>query len=197
MLSKIAAVLFVSFGVFIVYKIASPDLMTKPPVIGDPVTTPTQTTLPTASPVAGSSPERSPKPRETIRPFILPSPSATLRPLPTPLVRPMQLNGIHGRVTNAQGQPLAGVQVYVEERPAWKGETDAEGRFFIRCGETQTPLTLVAQKPRYQLWQARVSFDNGWPEQEIILKPALELFRPVIPKRGVPRQPNPDPRLQL
>jgi hypothetical protein len=113
-----------------------------------------------------------------------------------PLSLPRQLNGIRGRVTNAQGQPLAEVHVYVEEHPDWKDKTDAEGRFFIRCGATRAPVTLVAHKPDYQLGQTRVSFENGWPAQEIILKPALELLRPLDLKRGVPRRPglNPPPQ---
>lgn len=198
MLPKIAALLFVCFGAFIVFRIASPMLLTSIPIEGDPTPRATGSAPPAGSP-ATETPQPLPSPAQTIRPILLPSPPPTAQPVSTPRVQPMvlrQLNGIRGRVVTAQGRPLAGVHVYVEGHPDWKAETDAEGRFFIRCGDTQTPLTLIAHKSKYQLGQARVSFEKGWPEQEIILKPSLELLRPLDPKRGIPRRPTLNPRPQ-
>jgi len=169
MLTKVAAVVFVSFGAFIAFRIASPMLTSIPPVIGDP------TPRASGTVAANSSPA-------------LETPVAS----PTSLI--LRLNGIRGRVTNSQGEALAGVLMQVEGQPNWKAETDERGEFFVRCGETQGSLTLVAEKSGYQRWQEQVTFENGWPAQNIVLQPAREIRRSFDPKRVAPVfKPRPQP----
>lgn len=169
MLMKVAAVIFVSFGAFIVFRIASPVLTTTPPVIGDPTPHASGTLATNGNP-----------------------------PLETPVASPtgifLRLNGIRGRVANSAGEALSGVVVQVKGQPNWKAETDERGEFFVRCGDTQGTVTLVAEKTGYQRWQAQVTFEQGWPTQNIVLQPAREIRRPLDPKRVAPIfKPRPQP----
>ena len=77
---------------------------------------------------------------------------------------------IRGLVTDPDGRPLAGVQVYVQGSPTLEA-TDSQGRFVLRSTETGA-RTLVAFAPGFWSTETVVLLDGATRDVELVLNPA-------------------------
>ena len=77
---------------------------------------------------------------------------------------------IRGVVTDRDGRPLAGVQVYMQGSQTLEA-TDSQGRFVLRTGETGTRV-LVAFAPGFWSSEVVLDLDGGALEVEVVMEPA-------------------------
>ncbi len=77
---------------------------------------------------------------------------------------------IRGVVTDRDGRPLAGVQVYMQGSQTLEA-TDAQGRFVLRTGETGSRV-LVAFAPGYWSSEVLLELDGSALDVEVLMEPA-------------------------
>ena len=77
---------------------------------------------------------------------------------------------IRGVVTDRDGRPLAGVQVYMQGSQTLE-TTDSQGRFVLRTGETGSRV-LVAFAPGYWSSEVLLELDGSALNVEVLMEPA-------------------------
>ena len=77
---------------------------------------------------------------------------------------------IRGVVKDPAGQPLAGVQVYVQGSQTLEA-TDGQGRFVLRTGETGSRV-LIAFAPGFWSSETVLDLDGAARDVELVMEPA-------------------------